>query len=176
MEALAAELRKLKIDNTKLVSANQALEAENQSIKLELQNIKAVMEPDEEMHGGGEQLSDEAARKRLERMCKRNKKGTLACKKSLSALPNTAPLLNQVSIPPVAPRNLQVPESIHEAWKKGGESRTNLQKLFAEAGFQKDWGAYYSINTPKYRAPSYDLAGRMISSSSSKSARRRRSP
>ena len=76
VEALAAELRKLKLDNTKLLSANQALEQENQSIRLELQNIKSVMEPDEDMHVGGEQLS---ARKRLERMCKRNKKGTLAC-------------------------------------------------------------------------------------------------
>lgn len=35
-------------------------------------------------------------------------------------------------------RTLGVPIEIHEAWKKGGESRNNLIKLLAEANFNKD--------------------------------------
>ena len=35
-------------------------------------------------------------------------------------------------------RHLQVPESIHLAWKKGGESRAALQKKLQEANFDKD--------------------------------------
>lgn len=38
------------------------------------------------------------------------------------------------------PRMLSVPVSIHEAWKKGGESRASLLKMFEEAKFDKDWG------------------------------------
>lgn len=38
----------------------------------------------------------------------------------------------------IALRTLGVPESIHEAWKKGGESRASLQKMLAEANFNKD--------------------------------------
>ncbi len=36
------------------------------------------------------------------------------------------------------PRLLQVPESIHAAWKKGGESRASLLKMLQEANFDKD--------------------------------------
>ncbi len=35
-------------------------------------------------------------------------------------------------------RLLTVPEHIHEAWKKGGESRQSLLKMFTEAGFDKE--------------------------------------
>lgn len=37
-----------------------------------------------------------------------------------------------------APRSLQVPEAIHDAWKKGGETRTKLAETLQEANFQKD--------------------------------------
>ena len=35
-------------------------------------------------------------------------------------------------------RTLGVPIEIHEAWKKGGDSRNSLMKLLAEANFNKD--------------------------------------
>lgn len=35
-------------------------------------------------------------------------------------------------------RTLQVPESIHEAWRKGGDSRNALLKALAEANFNKE--------------------------------------
>ena len=44
------------------------------------------------------------------------------------------------------PRNLQVPEAIHEQWKKGGASRTALQQMFQEAGFNKDPGGCVGNN------------------------------
>ena len=37
------------------------------------------------------------------------------------------------------PRNLQVPEEIHNEWKKGGTSRQRLQELFATHNFDKAW-------------------------------------
>lgn len=35
-------------------------------------------------------------------------------------------------------RLLTVPQHIHDAWKKGGESRQSLLKMFCEAGFDKE--------------------------------------
>ena len=37
-------------------------------------------------------------------------------------------------------RALQVPEEIHEEWKKGGANRARLQELFAQCGFDKVGG------------------------------------
>lgn len=36
-------------------------------------------------------------------------------------------------------RNIQVPEQVYKAWEAGGAERTNLVKLFQEAGLDKDW-------------------------------------
>ena len=37
-----------------------------------------------------------------------------------------------------SPRILQVPESVHEAWRKGGTSRNALLQKLVEANFDKD--------------------------------------
>ena len=96
VDALAAKFRQLQLDYSELTSVNQALEAENQSMKVELQNMKGTLDPSEELEEA-EALSEDAARKRLERLCKRNKKGPLASRKLF--LPPGFPLhLNPVSM------------------------------------------------------------------------------
>mmetsp|Transcript_39505 Transcript_39505/g.85259 ORF Transcript_39505/g.85259 Transcript_39505/m.85259 type:complete len:531 (+) Transcript_39505:45-1637(+) len=91
-----------------LTLENRELAQENAAMRAELENRKVLQtgEPDQQEPEG---VTDEAARKRLERICKRRADGTLT-----------------------------VPESIHDAWKKGGDTRNNLLKALTEANFNKE--------------------------------------
>lgn len=64
------EIERLTMENSDLLERNQALD-------VELRNIKSIQEggPDDEATEQPEQLSEEAQRKRLERLCKRKTDG-----------------------------------------------------------------------------------------------------
>ncbi len=70
MESLKAQVEKLKAEKLQL-------EGRNHSLEVELSNLKALQSGDQnETQGPGEEpLSEEAQRKRLERICKRKVDG-----------------------------------------------------------------------------------------------------
>lgn len=73
VESLRAQIEKLKVENSQLVGRNHRLE-------IELSNLKALQSPNENEipQQGDEAISDEAQRKRLERICKRKADGTFS--------------------------------------------------------------------------------------------------
>ena len=68
----------LELENKSLKDANKALEIEVNSLAMELHNMRISQDADNEKPPEPEhELSEEAARKRLERICKRNTQGRL---------------------------------------------------------------------------------------------------
>ena len=59
--------------------------AENVNLQAELDQLRASVAPDPAGNGGATDLSEEAIRKRLDRMCSYNAKGTLVSKKLVQA-------------------------------------------------------------------------------------------
>ena len=71
-------LRQLQAENQALKSEKQALEHQLSQLNSEMQNMKISCEgPENSKDQPQEELSEEAARKRLERLCKRNSQGIL---------------------------------------------------------------------------------------------------
>ena len=147
LDKLTERLRKLQLENVELVK-------ENAGLKTELLNLRCTQEGGEADANPGddteERLSEEAARKRLERICKRKGDGIFSYvgqvimlflldllhgnRRYITYKKHNTTQLNQSDLP----RTLNIPESIHDAWKKGGESRASLQKLLEDAQFNKD--------------------------------------
>lgn len=82
---LVAQIKQLKIANETLTYERDALNVQKDALNVELMNLKAAQS------GGGTEetpedlvqepaMSDEAARKRLERICKKKTDGTLSYK------------------------------------------------------------------------------------------------
>ena len=60
------------------------------------------------------------------------------------------------------PRLLQVPVEIHDAWKKGGESRASLAKMLAEANWNKEiygWSSFWMQPTSQIVENSMGVRG-----------------
>ena len=65
-----------------LLAELSTVRAENATLKAELDQLRGSWVPDGDGagSGGAPELTDEAVRKRLDRMCSYNAKGTLFCK------------------------------------------------------------------------------------------------
>lgn len=64
---------------SELEHENETLRAENVSLNAENSNMKASLDADPKPEASEAGLTDEALRKRLERVCKRNRQGRLGC-------------------------------------------------------------------------------------------------
>ena len=123
----------------------QELRMENARLKNEidvLQEKLSKLSLGDQVPAGGSQVvevSDEAARKRLERICKANAQRSHG---RVFMCANSAFQFNFRKFRfclemCLRPRKLQVPQEIHDQWKAGGASRTKLQEMLVKCDFDK---------------------------------------
>ena len=165
------EIEVLREEYHKVVNRNADLEVQVKMLQHELTQMK-ISAPGcndtENNEGTGEQgnpevpASEEAARKRLQRICTPKADGKhvnviydffvfkMVC--CIHNVHNQKEYIwggsiaeNSVKTSATHRRNLLVPREIYEEWRKGGASRARLQETFANLNFDKvGWGMFLS--------------------------------
>lgn len=108
------------------------VQAEKADLLAELAQLRHIERTQPAAPEGAVELSDEAIRKRLDRMCAYNAKGTLVC-----TLGVCMTAIEKISLPSKL-RNLKVPQDVYNAWHSSNAQRAELTKLFKESGFDKE--------------------------------------
>ena len=112
------------------------LEVENRNLHQQLEVLQGKAKDDSDNDAPTAELTDDAVRKRLQRLCERKKNGPLrnVLVDCLHAR-NHGHILDSLTC--IHPRSLQVPESIHQLWLKGGVDRNELMKQLRDVHLDK---------------------------------------
>ena len=114
----------------------RAMQLSNEEKDVENRNLQAQLNQklEQDFCDIDEGISDEALRKRLNRLCERKKNGHLGYVFRNNTHTSNYSRMYYIQLL----RHLQVPEEIHNLWLKGGEDRKLLGQRLQECGLDKE--------------------------------------